>query len=114
MAVTFKISEGPPTIVSNMSVQQTQPILDRSGDRATARARSQVSAQSDPARLGLGLSSAESLGTGATPTLRVDTSIVDRLDARKTAVVHRSQPRYGRATVEDIIVEGNEGLSAAP
>ena len=108
VAVTFTVNEGPPTIVRDIAVAQTQPILtEREIDRRV------VLGENSPLNL-LRLDSSrvflqQSLWDEGYADAIVDTAVAIDTTAKTANVEISLNPRW-IATVSDIIVEGNEKI----
>ena len=110
VGVTFFIKEGPPTLVSNITVNQPTPTLlsQREIDKRVALSKNAPlnMIRLDSSRVNLqtrmfdiGYADAE-----------VDTTIVLDTAARTAAVTFTLNPKY-KTTVEDIVVNGNDDVS---
>jgi outer membrane protein insertion porin family/translocation and assembly module TamA len=109
VGVTFTIREGPPTLVSSIVVNQPAPpllsereigrrlVLGRGGPLNLIRL--------DTSRLNL----LTSLFDKGYADAEVDTSIVIDSATRTAAVTLTTIPKY-KTTVEDIVINGNEGV----
>ena len=109
VAVTFRIVEGPPTLVSNLIVTQPTALLKQKDI-----AKRVVLAKGGPLNL-IRLDSSrvfltQSLWEKGYADAQVDTSIVIDPAARSAVVTLRMDPRY-LTTVEDIVITGNKGVS---
>lgn len=108
VAVTFKVVEGPPTMVSSIGVEQAFPVLtDREVERRL------VLGPKSPLNL-IRLDSSliflqQGLWNKGYADARVDTTIVIDSAAKTASVVIHLEPRW-KATVADIIVEGNDKI----
>ena len=106
VGVTFTVNEGPPTMVRDLAVTQTQPILtQREIDRRV------VLGENSPLNL-LRLDSSrvflrQSLWDKGYADAIIDTAVVIDTAANTANVEISLNPRW-IATVSDIIVEGNE------
>lgn len=110
VGVTFYISEGPPTLVSNIIVNQPTALLSQKEiDKRV------VIAKNAPLNLIRLDSSRVFLQTRlfdrGYADAQVDTSIVVDPTARSAVVQFTLDPKY-RTTVEDIVINGNEGVTA--
>lgn len=106
--VTFLVKEGAPTIVSDISVTQTKPVLsDREiANRLVLRKKNPLNLiKLDSSRIFL----SQSLWDKGYADAIVDTSIVIDSAAKTAAVDINLNPRW-IATVSDIIVEGNDKI----
>lgn len=106
VAVTFTVNEGPPTIVKDITVTQTQPILT---EREISRRM--VLGENSPLNL-IRLDSSrvflsQSLWNKGYADAVVDTAVVIDTAAKTANVEISLDPRW-IATVSDIIVEGND------
>jgi outer membrane protein insertion porin family/translocation and assembly module TamA len=109
VGVTFTINEGPPTLVSNVIVNQPTPLLSQReiNDRVVLGENSPLNLiRLDSSRVFLqtrmfdkGYADAE-----------VDTAVVVDTASRRAVVQFTLNPKY-RTTVEDIVIDGNEGVS---
>lgn len=109
VGVTFTIKEGPPTIVSSVVVNQPTPLLSQReiDDRIVLGENSPLNLiRLDTSRVFLqtrmfdkGYADAE-----------VDTAVVVDTTSRRAVVQFTLNPKY-RTTVEDIVIDGNEGVS---
>ena len=109
VGVTFTISEGPPTLVSSITIDQPTPpllsereigrrvVLGRGGPLNLIRL--------DTSRILL----QTSLFDKGYADAEVDTAVVIDSTSRSAAVTLTLIPKY-RTTVEDIIIHGNEGV----
>ncbi len=109
VAVTFTINEGPPTMVTNVIVNQATELLTPREIR-----RRVVLGPNGPLNL-IRLDSSrvfltQSLWERGYADAEVDTAIVLDSAARTAVVSFTLNPRY-LTTVEDIVVEGNSGVS---
>ena len=111
VAVTFFITEGPPTIVSDISVTQTQKILN---DRDVAR--KVVLGKNSPLNL-IRLDSSrvflqQALWDKGYADAIVDTAMQIDTTTRLANVQINLDPRW-KATVSDIIIEGNKKIATS-
>jgi outer membrane protein assembly complex protein YaeT len=107
--VAFNIAEGSPTMVSRIGVTQTIPILTQKeiDDRLVLGANSPLNLiRLDSSLIFL----QRRLWDRGYADALVDTSVVVDTATRSAAVEINLDPRW-RATVSDIIVEGNENIS---
>ncbi len=109
VAVTFNVREGPPTIVSSLTVLQPTPLLK---DKDIARRV--VLSRDAPLNL-LRLDSSrvflqQSMWDKGYADATVDTSVVVDEEANTAVVTLKLLPRY-RTTIEDIVIYGNKGVS---
>src|SRR6266550_5657232 len=111
VGVTFLVKEGPPTLVSNITVNQPTPTLlsQREIDKRVALSKNAPlnMIRLDSSRVNLqtrmfdiGYADAE-----------VDTTIVLDSAARSAAVTFTLIPKY-KTTVEDIVINGNDDVSS--
>jgi outer membrane protein insertion porin family/translocation and assembly module TamA len=110
VGVTFLIKEGPPTLVSSVTINQPTPSLlsQREIDRRV------VIGKGGPLNL-IRLDTSRvllqtSLYDKGYADAEVDTSVVIDSTTRTAAVTLTLVPKY-KTTVEDILIEGNEGVS---
>jgi len=109
VGVTFFIKEGPPTLVSDIIVTQATPLLSkREIDRRV------VLGKNGPLNL-IRLDSSRvflqsTLFDKGYADAEVDTSVVVDTESRRAVVEFTLNPKY-KTTVEDIVVNGNEGVS---
>jgi len=109
VGVTFLIKEGSPTIVSNVVVSQATPLLTkREIDRRV------VLGKDGPLNL-IRLDSSRvflqtSLFDKGFADAEVDTSVVIDTASRTALVKFTLNPKY-KTTVEDIVINGNDGVS---
>lgn len=109
VAVTFLVDEGPPTIVSDVSVTQAIPVLsNRTVERRTLLARG------DPLNM-IKLDSMRvrlegALHDGGYADAIVDTSITLSRDGLSAAVAVTLNPRW-KTTIDSVHVHGNEKVS---
>ncbi len=109
VGVTFFIKEGPPTLVSNVIVRQATSLLSqREIDRRVVIGRNGPLnlIRVDSSRLFL----QTRLFDKGYADAEVDTSIVVDTVARTAVVTLTLNPKY-KTTVEDIVINGNEGVS---
>jgi len=109
VAVTFSIKEGPPTIVSNVIVNQATELLTprEIGRRVVIGPKGPLNMiRLDSSRVFL----MQSLWERGYADAEVDTSIVIDPATRTAVVSFTLNPRY-LTTIEDIVVDGNEGVS---
>ncbi|MEO8908836.1 MAG: BamA/TamA family outer membrane protein [Gemmatimonadaceae bacterium] len=109
VGVTFTIREGPPTIVSDVAVNQTPPLLSQREINKRV-----LLGKNDPLNLIKLDSSRVFLQTRlfdkGYADAEVDTSIVIDSTAHTAAVAFTLIPKY-KTTVEDIIIHGNDDVS---
>jgi len=108
VGVTFRIDEGPPTIVSNVIVNQPTELLKQKEIEKRI-----VLGKNSPLNL-IRLDSSrvflqQSLWEKGYADAEVDTAIVVDTAARTAVVSFSLNPLY-RTTIEDIVVDGNEGV----
>jgi outer membrane protein insertion porin family len=110
VGVTFLIKEGPPTIVSSVTINQPTPALlsKREIDRRVVLARNGPLnlIRLDTSRVFL----QTALFDKGYADAEVDTSVVVDTASRTAAVSLTLIPKY-KATVEDIVVTGEDGVS---
>src|ERR1700732_304863 len=110
VGVTFVIKEGPPTIVSNVVINQpTPPLLsNREINRRVALGRNGPLnlIRLDTSRVFL----QTALFDKGYADAEVDTAVVIDTAARTAVVTLTLIPKY-KTTVEDILVSGNDGVS---
>jgi outer membrane protein assembly complex protein YaeT len=111
VGVTFNIVEGPPTVVSDISVNQTQKLLS---DREIAKRV--VLGKNSPLNL-IRLDSSrvflsQSLWDKGYADATVDTVLHVDTAARTATVAINIDPKW-KATVADIIVEGNDKIATS-
>ncbi len=111
VAVTFLVNEGPPTMVSDITVSQTQPILT---ERQIARRV--VLGKNSPLNL-IRLDSSrvflqQSLWDRGYADAVVDTAVAIDTAAKTAKVEIKLNPRW-IATVSDILVEGNRKIETS-
>ncbi len=109
VGVTFFIKEGPPTIVSNVVVNQATSLLSQREIN-----RRVVLGKNGPLNL-IRLDSSRvflqaSLFEKGYADAEVDSTVVIDSTTRMAAVTFTLNPKY-KTTVEDIVVTGNEGVS---
>jgi len=107
--VTFTVREGPPTIVTNLIVNQATPLLTpREIERRVVLGRNGPLnlIRLDSSRVFL----IQGLWEKGYADAEVDTAIVIDSAARTAVVSFTLNPRY-LTTIEDIVVDGNEGVS---
>ena len=107
--VTFLIKEGPATMVSDVIVSQPTPLLSR-----RVLSRRVVLAKNSPLNL-IRLDSSRvalqaSLFDRGYADAEVDTAVVVDTTSRTAVVTLTLVPKY-KTTVEDIVINGNEGVS---
>jgi outer membrane protein insertion porin family len=109
VGVTFTIKEGPPTIVSSVVVSQPTPLLSKREIDSRV-----VLGKDGPLNMIRLDSSRVFLQTRmfdkGYADAEVDTSVVIDTATRKASVEFTLDPKY-KTTVEDIVVNGNEGVS---
>lgn len=108
IAITFNVAEGPPTMVTSIEVDQTKPVLTQREIDSRL-----VLGPNSPLNL-IRLDSSliflqQRLWDKGYADALVDTSVVIDTAARTATVDIDLDPRW-RATVSDIIVEGNENI----
>lgn len=111
VAVTFLITEGLPTIVSDITVNQKQKVLnDRTiAKRVVLRKNSPLNIiRLDSSRVFL----SQALWDKGYADAIVDTAIQIDSAARRASVAINIDPRW-RATVSDILVEGNNKIATS-
>ena len=109
VGVTFFIKEGPPTIISDVVVTQATPLLSqREINRRLALGKNGPLnlIRLDSSRVFL----QSSLYDKGYADAEVDTAVVIDSAARTAVVKFTLNPKY-KTTVEDIVVNGNEGVS---
>jgi outer membrane protein assembly complex protein YaeT len=109
VGVTFTIKEGPPTIVSNVIVSQPTPLLSQReiDDRVVLGRNGPLNLiRLDSSRVFL----QTRLFDKGYADAEVDTSVVVDTASRLAVVQFTLNPKY-RTTVEDIVINGNEGVS---
>jgi outer membrane protein insertion porin family len=109
VGVTFFIKEGPPTLVSNVIVSQPTPLLTQReiNDRVLLGKNAPLNMiRLDSSRVFLQIR----LFDKGYADAEVDTSLVIDPDSRTAVVKFTLNPKY-KTTVEDIVVNGNEGVS---
>lgn len=109
VAVTLNVHEGPPTMVTNVVVNQSTPILKEKdiAKRVVIGANSPLNLiRLDSSRVFL----QQSLWDKGYADAEVDTSVVLDAAARTAAITLTLNPKW-RSTVEDIVIKGNEGVS---
>jgi outer membrane protein assembly complex protein YaeT len=109
VGVTFTINEGPPTIVSNVIVNQATELLTPKeiGKRVVIGADGPLNLiRLDSSRVFL----IQSLWEKGYADAEVDTAIVLNSASRTAVVSFTLNPRY-QTTIEDIVIDGNEGVS---
>ena len=111
VAVTFFITEGPPTIVSDITINQKQKVLS---DREVAKRV--VLGKNSPLNM-IRLDSSrvflqQGLWDKGYADAIVDTALQVDTAAKRASVVINIDPRW-RATVSDIIVEGNKKIATS-
>ena len=109
VGVTFLIKEGPPTIVSDVIVSQPTPLLSQ-----REIAKHVVLRKNGPLNL-IRLDSSRvflqsTLFDKGYADAEVDTSVVIDATLRRAVVRLTLVPKY-KATVEDIVITGNDGVS---
>ena len=109
VGVTFLIKEGPATIVSDVTVSQPTPLLSR-----RELSRRVVLAKNSPLNL-IRLDSSRvalqsALFDQGYADAEVDTAVVVDTTSRTAVVTLTLVPKY-KTTVEDIVINGNEGVS---
>ena len=110
VAVTFAVREGPPTMVTNVAVNQQLPLLKEKeiGKRVVIGANSPLNLiRLDSSRVFL----QQSLFDKGYADAEVDTSVVVDDSARTAQVTFTLNPKW-KTTVEDIVINGNRGVSA--
>jgi Outer membrane protein/protective antigen OMA87 len=110
VGVTFNISEGPPTLVSSVTVDQGTPKVLTDRDLATRI----VLGKNSPLNL-IRLDSSRALLTQTLWERGYADAVVDTTvvldDATRTAAVTISIDPKWRTTINDIVVTGNKGVS---
>jgi outer membrane protein insertion porin family len=109
VGVTFTIREGPPTIISNVIVSQPTPLLSQKeiDDRVVLGRNGPLNLiRLDSSRVFL----QTRLFDKGYADAEVDTSVVVDTASRLAVVKFTLNPKY-RTTVEDIVINGNEGVS---
>jgi outer membrane protein insertion porin family len=109
VGVTFRIKEGPPTIVSNIIVSQPTPLLSQReiNDRVLIGKDGPLNLiKLDSSRVFL----QTQLFDKGYADAEVDTSVVIDSASRTAMVTLTLNPKY-RTTVEDIVVTGNDDVS---
>jgi outer membrane protein assembly complex protein YaeT len=109
VGVTFTIKEGPPTIVSNVIVSQPTPLLSQReiDDRVVLGRNGPLNLiRLDSSRVFL----QTRLFDKGYADAEVDTSVVVDTASRLAVVMFTLNPKY-KTTVEDIVINGNEGVS---
>jgi outer membrane protein insertion porin family len=109
VGVTFFIKEGPPTIISDVIVTQATPLLSqREINRRLALGKNGPLnlIRLDSSRVFL----QSSLYDKGYADAEVDTAVVIDSASRRAVVTFTLNPKY-KTTVEDIVVNGNEGVS---
>ena len=109
VGVTFFIKEGPPTIISDIIVTQATPLLSqREINRRLALGKNGPLnlIRLDSSRVFL----QSSLYDKGYADAEVDTAVVIDSASRRAVVTFTLNPKY-KTTVEDIVVNGNEGVS---
>jgi outer membrane protein insertion porin family len=109
VGVTFTIKEGPPTIVSNVIVSQPSPLLSQKeiDDRVVLGRNGPLNLiRLDSSRVFL----QTRLFDKGYADAEVDTSVVVDTASRTAVVQFTLNPKY-KTTVEDIVIDGNEGVS---
>jgi outer membrane protein assembly complex protein YaeT len=109
VGVTFTIKEGPPTIVSNVIVSQPTPLLSQKeiDDRVVLGRNGPLNLiRLDSSRVFL----QTRLFDKGYADAEVDTSVVVDAASRTAVVQFTLNPKY-KTTVEDIVIDGNEGVS---
>ena len=109
VAVTFTIKEGPPTIVANIIVNQPTPLLSQKeiDDRVALGKNGPLNLiRLDSSRVFL----QTRLFDKGYADAEVDTSVVVDTASRTAMVQFTLVPKY-LTTVEDIVIDGNEGVS---
>jgi outer membrane protein insertion porin family/translocation and assembly module TamA len=109
VGVTFTINEGPPTIVTNVIINQTTRLLTprEIGKRVVLGRNSPLNLiRLDSSRVFL----AQSLWDKGYADAEVDTAVVLDSASRTAVVSFTLNPRY-QTTIEDIVIEGNKGVS---
>jgi outer membrane protein insertion porin family/translocation and assembly module TamA len=110
VGVTFLINEGPPTLVSNIIVNQATPLLsEREIDRRLAISKG------EPLNL-ISLDSSRfflqaSLFDRGYADAEVDTAVAVDTASRTAVVQFTLNPKY-KTTVEDIVINGNDDVSS--
>ena len=110
VAVTLTVREGPPTMVQNVIVnQETQLLKEKDiAKRVVLGANSPLNLiRLDSSRVFL----QHSLWDKGYADAEVDTSVVVNDSARTAIVSFTLNPKW-KTTVEDIVISGNEGVSA--
>ena len=109
VGVTFIVKEGPPTVVSNVIVSQPTPLLTQReiDDRVLLGKSAPLNMiRLDSSRVFLQIR----LFDKGYADAEVDTSLVIDAGSRTAVVKFTLIPKY-KTTVEDIVVNGNEGVS---
>lgn len=109
VAVTLNVHEGPPTMVTNVVVNQTVPTLK---DKEIAK-RVVIGANSPLNLIRLDSSRVflqQSLWDKGYADAVVDTGVVVDDSARTAVITLTLNPKW-RSTVEDIVISGNKGVS---
>jgi len=109
VAVTFDVHEGPPTMVSSVTVNQVTPVL-KDKDIAT---RVALGANSPLNLIRLDSSRAllkQTLWERGYADAEVDTVVVLDSAARTAAVTLTLDPKW-KTTIKDIVISGNKGVS---
>ncbi|MEX2110222.1 MAG: BamA/TamA family outer membrane protein [Gemmatimonadaceae bacterium] len=109
VGVTFTINEGPPTIVTNVIVNQATQLLTEKeiGKRVVLRANGPLNLiRLDSSRVFL----IQSLWDRGYADAEVDTAIVLDSASRAAVVSFTLNPRW-LTTIEDIVIDGNGGVS---
>jgi outer membrane protein insertion porin family len=110
VAVTLTVHEGPPTMVTNVTVhQETQLLKEKEiGKRVVIGANSPLNLiRLDSSRVFL----QQSLWDKGYADAVVDTAVVVDDSARTAQVTFTLDPKW-KTTVEDIVISGNKGVSA--
>lgn len=110
VAVTLTVHEGPPTMVTNVAVNQETPLLNAKeiGKRVVIGAHSPLNLiRVDSSRVFL----EQSLWDKGYADAQVDTNVVVDDSARTAQVSFTLNPKW-KTTVEDIVISGNKGVSA--
>ena len=109
VGVTFTIKEGPPTLISNVIVNQPTPLLSQReiDDRVVLGKNGPLNLiRLDSSRVFL----QTRLFDKGYADAEVDTSVVVDTASRTAVVQFTLVPKY-LTTVEDIVIDGNEGVS---
>ena len=109
VAVTLTVHEGAPTMVTNVTINQENPVLkDKEiGKRVVIGANSPLNMiRVDSSRVFL----EQSLWDKGYADAQVDTTLAVNAEARTATVTFTLHPKW-KTTVEDIVISGNKGVS---